>query len=194
MNLLGRCITFMKIEESPLELENRRRIYQFIEKYPGIHFRELFRKLAISMGSFEYHLNILERNELIYSKKEENYTRYFVSGKLNKEDRELATLLRNDKLRKMLFTLILSPGLSHKMLTEKLGWPKATISFYLKKLINKEVVEEREVKDRSPPPTGKPQRGLYVKRPDKIVNLVVMYKTGFFDELSNRILDLVDVL
>jgi predicted transcriptional regulator len=185
----------MKISDSALELENRRQIYQLIEKFPGIHFRELFRKLNISMGSFEYHINVLKKGELIYSKKEGHYTRYFVKGKLGEEDKELSTLLRNDKLRKILFTLVLEPGLSHKSLTAKLGWPKSTISFYLKKLFTKNIIEERSKKSTdSVAVTGKPQKGLYIKRPDKIVNLVVLYKTGFFDELSNRILDLVEVL
>ena len=91
----------MKFEESPLELENRRTIYQLIEKYPGIHFRELYRKLKISMGSFEYHLQVLERSDLIYSQKEGGFTRYFVKGKLGEGDKELTTMLRNDRLRKM---------------------------------------------------------------------------------------------
>jgi predicted ArsR family transcriptional regulator len=103
--------------------------------------------------------------------------------------------LRNDKLRRILFTLILDPGLSHKSLSAKLGWPKSTISFYLKKLFEKNIVEERSFKSTdSVSGTGKPQKGLYIKRPDKIVQLVVMYKTGFFDELSNRILDLVETI
>jgi len=185
----------MNYETSPLELENRKKIYQVIEKFPGIHFRELFRKLTISMGSFEYHLNILEKSSLIFSKKEGGFTRYFVQGKLGEADKELATMLRNDRLRTMLFNLILKPGISHKTLTEKLGWPKSTISFYLKKLIDKKVVEERGLKgSNSTSKPGKPEMGLHVVRPDRVIHLVVLYKTGFFDELSNRILDLVEVL
>jgi predicted transcriptional regulator len=185
----------MNYETSPLELENRKKIYQLIEKLPGIHFRELFRKLDISMGSFEYHLNILEKSNLVYLKKEGGFSRYFVKGKLGEEDKELATMLRNDRLRTMLLNLILHPGISHKTLTDKLGWPKSTISFYLKKLIDKNVVEERALKglkDISKP--GKPEMGLHVVKPDRVIHLVVLYKSGFFDELSNRILDLVEIL
>ena len=185
----------MNIRDSPLELENRRQIYKLIEKFPGIHFRELFRKLSISMGSFEYHLQILEKNDLIYLQKEGGFTRYFVKGKLGEEDKELATMLRNDRLRKLLLTMILNPGISHKRLTSELSWPKSTISFYLKKLQNKNIIEERPLpKDESQSETGKPQRGLYVSKPDRVIHLVVLYKTGFLDELSNRILDLVEVI
>jgi predicted transcriptional regulator len=187
----------MSSEISPLELENRRRIYKLIEKFPGIHFRELYRKLDISMGSFEYHLNKLERSNLIYLKKDKHYTRYFISGKLSEEDKKLASLLRNDRLRKILFTLILNPGISHKSLTERLDWPKSTISFYLKKLFENKIVEEREISpsdSKEQMGAGKPQKGLHVTRPDKIIHLVVIYKTGFLDELSNRILDLVEIL
>ncbi len=185
----------MSLYDSPLDLENRRRIYQLIEKFPGIHFRELNRKLNISMGSFEYHLNVLEHSDLIYPKKEGGFTRYFIKGKLGEEEKELASLLRNDKLRKMLLTLILNPGISHKTLSQKLGWAKSTTSFYLKKLYNKNIIEERAHSEDKPDGfTSKSHMGLYVNKPDRIIHLVVVYKTGFFDELSNRILDLVEVL
>ena len=185
----------MTAEESALELENRRRIYQIIEKYPGIHFRELFRKLNISMGSFEYHLNVLEHNDLIYLQRSGGFTRYFVKGKLGSEDKELASMLRNNKLRTMLLTLILEPGLSHSTLTNKLGWPKSTTSFYLKKLINAGLIEERVMSENlEVSKTGKPPKGLFITRPDKIVNILMIYKSGFLDELSNRILDLVERL
>jgi len=185
----------MNIDESPLDLENRRVIYQLIEKFPGIHFRELFRKLNISMGSLEYHLKILEDMDLVYLKKESGFTRYFVRGKLGEEDRVFAMMLRNDRLRKMLFTLILNPGQTHKTLTKKLGWPKSTISFYLKKLLDKKVVEERvQSNQQIGPQIDKSAKGLYVVRPDKIVHLVMIYKSGFFDELTNRILDLVEIV
>ena len=69
------------------------------------------------------------------------------------------------------------------------------LNFYLKKLLDKNIVEERELtKDKDSLEAGKPQKGIYVIRPDKIVHLVVMYKSGFFDDLSNRILDLVEVI
>jgi predicted transcriptional regulator len=185
----------MKVQESPLELENRRHLYKMIEKFPGIHFRELFRKLEISMGSLEYHLQVLEKSELIFLKKEGGYSRYFVQGKLDEVDKELATMLRNDRLRKLLFTLILNPGISHKSLIQELNWPKSTLSFYLKKLHDKGLIEERPIsRTESDPQIGKIQQGIYVSRPDKVIHLVVLYKSGFFDELSNRILDLVEVI
>ncbi len=185
----------MSVEDPELELLNRRKIYQVIDKFPGIHFRELFRKLDLSMGSLEYHINILQRNELIYGKKEGGFTRYFVKGKLGSEDKDLAGMMQNDKLRKMLFTLVLNPGLTHKDLTETLAWPKATISFYLKKLLSKGIIEEREISKTDKPRTsGRSGIGLYVTRPDRVIHLVTIYKTGFFDELANRILDLVETI
>jgi predicted transcriptional regulator len=185
----------MTVEDPELELLNRRNIYQVIDSHPGIHFRELFRKLKMSMGSLEYHLRILERNELIYSRKEGGFTRYFVKGKLGAEDKEIASLLQNDRLRTLLFTLVLTPGLSHKSLTEKLGWPKSTISFYLKKLLEKGIVEERQRSQKTIySGTGKPPTGLYVIKPDRVIHLVTIYKAGFFDELANRVLDLVETL
>jgi predicted transcriptional regulator len=185
----------MSVEDPELELLNRRKIYQTIDKFPGIHFRELFRKLNMSMGSLEYHLRVLERSDLIYLEKKGGFSLYFVKGKLGSEDKELAAMMQNDKLRTLLFNLVLNPGLSHTELTERLGWPKSTISFYLKKLLEKGIIEERkETKQKAPMASGKPATRLYVVKPDRVIHLVTIYKAGFFDELANRILDLVDVL
>ena len=56
------------MEDKSLELESRRKIYEAIEKVPGIHFRELNRRLGIPLGVIEYHLKYLEQHELIVAK------------------------------------------------------------------------------------------------------------------------------
>jgi hypothetical protein len=57
------------------------------------------------------------------------------------------------------------------------------------------MIEERPIsRAKSESQIGKSERGLYVTRPDKVIHLVVLYKSGFFDELSNRILDLVEII
>ena len=61
-----------------LELDSRRKIYEQVEKVPGIHFRELSRRLKIPTGVIEYHLRYLETHELIVSRREGRYKRYFI--------------------------------------------------------------------------------------------------------------------
>jgi len=50
----------MRIKEKH-SLENRKIIYDFIYKNPGIHLNELFIKLNINYGTIRYHLKYLEK-------------------------------------------------------------------------------------------------------------------------------------
>ena len=71
-----------------LELETRRKIYEQINKSPGIHFRELERRLKVVVGNLQYHLQYLEKKNLIRTLNDEDYVRYFVKDKcLNENER-----------------------------------------------------------------------------------------------------------
>ena len=45
-----------------LELESRRRIYDFLTANPGVHLRKIGQVLGMSTGMLSYHLGYLERN------------------------------------------------------------------------------------------------------------------------------------
>ncbi len=95
------------MEDKTLELESRRKIYEAVKKVPGIHFREINRRLGISLGGIEYHLRYLEQHELIVSKQEGRYKRYYVVGKLGSKDKQLLALLRQQMPRRILMHLLL---------------------------------------------------------------------------------------
>ena len=46
---------------------NKRRIYEYIEKNPGRHMREIKRSLGLSMGDVQYNLYSLEKLGYIVS-------------------------------------------------------------------------------------------------------------------------------
>lgn len=99
----------MITKQDILELETRRRIYNIILKYPGLHLRELSRRADISLGGLRHHLNYLKKQEYIVTKSNQRYTRYYVSKKVGKKDKELLNLLRQDVPRKIVL-LLLTPG------------------------------------------------------------------------------------
>src|SRR5450759_93938 len=98
-----------------LELETRRRIYEQIKKSPGIHFRELERRLEMVVGNLQYHLQHLEKRNLIRALNNEDYVRYFVKDKsLNETDRKIISLLRRSGCRHILLQLLTNPDLNNK--------------------------------------------------------------------------------
>ena len=79
-----------------LLLSTRRNIYQFIVKSPGLHLRELSRRLQMPLNTVKYHLHVLQKRELIKEKTEGRYHRYYVTYKIGAREKELINLLRED--------------------------------------------------------------------------------------------------
>ena len=64
-------------KEEILENENRRKIYEALERSPGIHLRELQRILDMPLTTLEYHLSYLVRKKIICSETDTHYRRYY---------------------------------------------------------------------------------------------------------------------
>ena len=75
------------IKNGILELETRRRIYNFILKNPGLHLREISRRSNIPKTTLIYHLNFLEKQGLIKTEANSRFTRYYTTNKVGKKDK-----------------------------------------------------------------------------------------------------------
>lgn len=60
-----------------LELEVRRRIYDYVRSYPGMHLREIARAVDLEMNHAKYHLQYMEKHGLVSSRRDEGYWRFF---------------------------------------------------------------------------------------------------------------------
>lgn len=125
------------------ELETRRRIYELIRDSPGVHLRELERRLNMVIGSLQYHLQYLEKKNLILSFKDEEYVRYFVKDKILEEsERKILSLLRRSGCRHILINLLQSPGMNNKELSTAVGLSPSTTSWHLNKLLKAGIIEK----------------------------------------------------
>jgi predicted transcriptional regulator len=98
-----------------LELETRKKIYDQIKKSPGIHFRELQRRLELVVGSLQYHLHYLEKRNLIKASSDGDYVRYFARDRsLTETERKILSLLRRSSCRHILIQLLNNPNLNNK--------------------------------------------------------------------------------
>ncbi|MDI6708267.1 MAG: winged helix-turn-helix transcriptional regulator [Candidatus Thermoplasmatota archaeon] len=138
----------MEEREKALELENRRKIYTYLSKFPGCYFTELQKGVGLETGVLQYHLNYLEKKELVTVRKEAYYKRYFAAGKVMPKDKELISLLRQKILRKIAILLILNPKSSYKRIASQFNISSSTFSYHLKKLVDSNTVkvEKKEEK------------------------------------------------
>lgn len=162
------------MKEDPLQLDTRRDIFELIKSSPGVHFREISRRLDIPMGVVEYHINYLLKRDMIVARKEGRYKRYYTEGKVGSRDKKVLAFLRKEIPRAILMHLMLNPGARHRDIKSDLGIGGSTLSFHLKKMIRKEVVREEE--------DGGTKR-FYVVDPESVSKTLITYKKSFMDDL-----------
>ncbi len=162
------------MKEDVLELETRRQIYTAISINPGLHFRELQRHLDISTGLLDYHLKYMEKRELVVSKRDGNYLRYYASNQVPGDMKELFPFLRQEITRTILIYLLLNPEAQHGEILENLTVSGATLSYHLKKMSKAGVIEKRKA--------GRESR-YTVKNPERVGDALATYRRSFTDRL-----------
>jgi len=160
------------------ELETRNKLIDIIRNKPGIHFRQIHRETDMAMGELEYHLNVLEKMEVISKRISSHYTRYYPADELSENDKKIMGILRQEKLREILLYIISSEGVGHGDIVKRFRLIKSTASFYLDKLLSKRIIEKK-----------KRGRNVFysVKDQKKVLRLILIYKEGFGDRIVKRV-------
>ena len=117
-----------------LEISNRKKIYEYILKNPSSYEREISKKIGIPKSTLRYHLYTLKKRELINSREEKGYTRYFVLNKLGKREKEILSVLKQEVPRNILLYLMYYVVCSQKEISKVVEKRPSTIAYHLKKL------------------------------------------------------------
>ena len=158
------------LKDKILRCKKRGLIYDFILKYPGLHFRELSRKLNIPKTTLEYHLRFLKKHRRVISERDVKYIRFYGINNVGECDKKLLSVLRQDIPFKIVNFLFLSPESSQKQICDYLERDPATISYHLEKLIKLDLVKVN--------PNGNNME-YKIKNHENVRDLFIKYK-GFF--------------
>jgi predicted transcriptional regulator len=164
-------------EEDPI---TRDRVLSVIKETPGIHFREIARRLDLPMGAVEYHIHQLLKRDLIVARSEGRYKRYYAEGRHGSEEKRLLSYLRKTVPRSILISLMLKPGSRHRDMKEALSLTGSTLTFHLQRLVTDGVVIEKD--------DGGTKR-FYVADPKGISASLIKYKSSFMDDLVESFAD-----
>ena len=135
-----------KILEFENEFEKRKQIYGYISKYPGLHYREISRKLNIPKTTLYYHLNNLKKRGLIYEQEDKTYSRYFPNGDILDFEKEFFAILRKRAFRNILYVLAFYRVCTQKEIIKHLEEDfnikkhSTTIAFHLDKLLEMDII------------------------------------------------------
>ncbi|WMW21611.1 winged helix-turn-helix transcriptional regulator [Methanolobus mangrovi] len=165
-----------------LELDTRKRIFETIQRSPGIHLRELERILDMAIGNLQYHLHYMEKKNLISALRDEQFVRYFIKDKeLDGNDRKVLSFLRKKACRHILISLMEDPGMNNKDLSSAIGLSPSTVSWHLNKLVATGIVK-KTVHGR--------ESNFEVIGPEKVAELIITYKGSFFDRLLDNFIEM----
>jgi DNA-binding MarR family transcriptional regulator len=119
-------------KEDVLDQFVRGQIYGFIKTNPGVHYNQILRKVGVKNGTLSYHLGVLEKTELIQSRREGLKYRVFYPTGMNFPKSERFRL--TDFQIQVIDTLKRKPGLTQKELARFLGQKPQTINYNIKVL------------------------------------------------------------
>jgi DNA-binding transcriptional ArsR family regulator len=130
-----------------LHLDTRRNIYNVILENPGIHFRELSRKLDMPITTLDYHLNHFRKRGLISIRTSDNYKRFYVKDKVGVKEKEIFNVLRQAVPRNIVLYLMFGYACSKMDLCKELDKHPSTIDFHLKKLVKLDIIKKADIKN-----------------------------------------------
>lgn len=165
------------LKEKILKLPLRRKIFNVVKENAGCHFREVERRSGFSVGIVKYHLDYLAKHDIIRREKIGNNIRYFPI-ELSFEDKRLLGLLRSKSHRHIIIYLISKGAGSQKLIASFVGLSQSTVSWHLKLLVEKGVVNAKKK-------NGGLVYFLQVGK-GKILKLLIAYKESFLDSLVDR--------
>ena len=165
--------------EQALKLDVRKKIYNTIKRNPGLHFRELQRRVGIATGAMQYHLDYLMKKHLIKTERETKFLRYYLVRQ-DFEETDLMSLLRQDSIRKIIVFLMQRRFANNTNISQVVGLSPSTTSWHLEKLVENEIIEK-----------SRRGRKTYFKIVDKgkIAELLVKYRRSFLDEVVNNFVE-----
>ncbi|MBN1861443.1 MAG: winged helix-turn-helix transcriptional regulator [Candidatus Thermoplasmatota archaeon] len=153
--------------EDVLELETRRKIYDIIGKNPGLHLSKIADMLQMRISHVEYHVNYLEKHDIITVEKSTGYKRVYVKGTIGIQDKRYLSVLRQKTLLQIILFLLKSDTVQHKDILENVPVSPSTLSYHLKKLVKHDIIEVQRYGE---------NKGYRLKNREEIVTWLIQYK------------------
>ena len=130
------------VNTSILDLQRRRELYEYISQNPGLHMRDISRKMNVPFTSLKYHLNYLEKNGLVISREDGRYTRYYIPLEISENEKKILNCFRKRISLHIILWLVVIVQCSQKDLSKYLHKHPATIGFHLQNMKNAGIIEQ----------------------------------------------------
>ena len=177
--------------------ELQQKLLLAIDKNPGIRYRELLRLINSSNGVLSYHINRLEKMDLVIVERRARMTRFFPRN-ISNEIMGVMGFLRNQTSYEIIKLLYDSGPISQQEIINYTRKATSTISWHMKKLLDDNIVC---IKDKNIIYDGNNDVGiktqhkklnLYDLLNRNIVNGLIYKTNNYIDRAINNYSDIMD--
>jgi predicted transcriptional regulator len=140
-------------------------IVGYVTATPGAHFSKIRDDLHLGTGETQYHLRRLLDEEVVESRRDGDYRRFYPAGRFSSFEQVALGYLRRDTPRGMLIALLRDPEATGSDLADALDVSRPTVSNYAKDLDSVGLLSR--------------EGGYSVDRPEEIITLLIRYADSF---------------
>lgn len=159
-------------------------IINIVEKNPGIKFREIMRESGLKNGVLSYHARKLEENGSVKIDRKSGETRFYPLC-VTDDESNLITSLRRDTQRHILLSLLDEKSLTFNEIVQKVRKSPSTVSTFLGKLVDDDIVEVKIVE----------LRKVYsLKNPDMVHEIIEKYNPILLERAAYNFADTFSTL
>ena len=162
--------------------ENTQRILQFIQEHPGSHLRWILKDLNLSMGTTQYHLELLEKMGKIVSEKDSFQRFYFPVGSFGNMEKNIMKILNQDTARDILLLVIEKKNPTQTDIVNSIKISPATANWHITRLVEFGIIQEQR--------DGKFKRYSLNGNANNIVNILKNYHSSIWNTWSSRMAEL----
>jgi len=150
------------------ELEVQKQIFSLVEKEPGLTLTRVAELLNISVELARYHLQYLEKNDVLSSSKEEKFRRYFLVNKVGVRDKLYFSVFRQEMLLKIVLFIMNNPSALHNEILSYFKMrTRSLLTYYLNKLLKNGIIQIQG--------EGKERRYIVQNQPE-IIQFLMKYE------------------
>jgi predicted transcriptional regulator len=160
---------------------NTIRVLQYIQENPGCHLRKIKRELAMSMGTIQYHLNLLEKQGKVSSERHSLHKYYFPIGLFEQNEKDILKILNQETAREILL-IILEKKPTQTDIANIIKISSASVNWHMTRLIELGLVLEQK--------DGKFKRYTLGIDTKHIVSLMKNYHPNIWNRWSDRLAEM----
>ena len=158
---------------------NTLKVLQYIQQNPGSHLRKIKKELELSMGTVQYHLNLLEKNGKTISERHNLHRHYFPVGMFGNNEKNVLKILNQETTREILLFIIEKRDPTQTDIVEHAKISAPSVNWQIKRLVKIGLINV--ISD------GKYKRYSILGNSTYIINLMKNYHPAIWDVWTERL-------